>query len=203
MRESVRAFLAVDLPAPSVAGGVVREEAPSHLTLAFLGDLEPGRVEPLVALLTSRLSNRPAFEAVLEGVGAFPDPRRPRVVWVGLTRGAPELARLAEEIRRALLEFGIPVEERPFFPHLTLFRVRTPDAARRARALLAAPPTGPLGRATVSEVLLKSSTLARAGAVHRIVARIPLARPDGGAVGAGRAAPNAVRAERGNERTGP
>lgn len=175
----MRAFLAVDLPRPAVPGMSARDEAPPHLTLAFLGEIAEERLAPLVEGLRPRLGAFAPFEAVLEGVGAFPDARRPKVVWVGFSRGGPELQALAEAIRSGLAALGLPVEARPFVPHLTLFRVRGPGEARRARALLASAPTGALGRTEIGEVLLKASTLAPGGAVHRIVARFPLGRPPG------------------------
>lgn len=173
----MRAFVAVDLPAPSVGGTPLRPDAPHHLTLAFLGDLDEARVPALAEALAARLRRSAPFDVTLGGVGAFPDPRRPRVVWVGFSAGGPELVRLAGEVREVLRALGLPVEERAFVPHLTLFRVRGRSDAERARLLLDRPPAGELGRTRVAEVLLKSSTLAAGGAVHRTIARFPLVGP--------------------------
>lgn len=172
--ETVRAFLAVDLPPPALAEWSPDPEAPPHLTLAFLGEVDEERGAALAAALTERLAGRAPFDVALAGVGAFPDERRPRVVWVGCSVGAEELRGLAEEVRGVLRTLGLPVEARPFVPHLTLFRVRGKGSADRAARLLHGAPTGELGRTRVREVLLKSSTLGPQGATHRVVARCPL-----------------------------
>ena len=99
-----------------------------HLTLKFLGEVEPGREPELRAALTRAAEGGRALPLAVCGFGVFPDARRPRVVWAGL--GAdPALELLQHRVEREFAPLGFPSEARPFRPHLTLGR-----AARAPRA---------------------------------------------------------------------
>lgn len=169
----MRLFAAIDLPdriKQAVAGicrGVpgVRWLPPDqlHLTLRFIGETEDAAIATIrsgLAVITS-----PAFPLSLQGVGCFPSPRRPRVLWVGLNGGEP-LTRLQHEVETAVGNAGIPPEERPFSPHITLARLRehretdvAPFLARNASFA-----SGPF---TVDALHLYSSILTARGAIHR------------------------------------
>ena len=141
-----------------------------HFTLAFLGE-QQGPDEALAA--GECLREVAAFDLALCGVGAFPGPNRPRVLWIGVTDGAGELATAAERLRVSLQERGLPVEERKFRPHLTLGRVR-PDGERGAKRALASVPQGELARFRASEACLMQSVLGgRTGATHTVVRAFP------------------------------
>jgi RNA 2',3'-cyclic 3'-phosphodiesterase len=100
-----------------------------HLTIRFLGDLEPGGGE--AARRTVRATDLgPAFAACIGGLGAFPRPERARVVWAGITRGTTRLAELAARTEAAVRAAGLLPERRPYRPHLTLARLRTPTDVR-------------------------------------------------------------------------
>lgn len=103
-----------------------------HLTLAFLGEVAddlPGRLRAPLAATGARHS---AFDVRLGGLGAFPGPGRARVVWVGMEAGAAELRVLQKDVVGALVPAGYVPERRPFSPHLTLARLRTPADAGAA-----------------------------------------------------------------------
>lgn len=170
---SVRAFVAIEVPPPSAE--TRHAPAPEHLTLLFLGEISPERVGPIVQALTPVGAEMAPFDAVLEGVGAFPSPERPRVVWVGVTQGAAELTRLAERVRSALPNEGEADRRGTFSPHLTLFRVRSGTDHRRAMELLHGTVPAPAPRRfRVAEFVLKESELSSRGATHRSVATFPL-----------------------------
>ena len=174
----MRAFLAVELPSESPVDALAR--ATEHLTLLFLGEIDPGVAQALPAALDGAVLQVPQFEFVVEGVGAFPSRDRPRVVWRGVTSGRDELAALAKAVRGAVAEAGVRVDSTPFVPHVTLFRVRSSRDLARATVLLGGSesPPPPL-RVPVSAVVLKSSVLGPAGATHQTLARIPLGVPLG------------------------
>src|SRR3981081_560001 len=90
-----------------------------HITLKFIGEQPPERVEGMTERL--RRVESSAFEIRVRGYGFFPTAKAPRVFWIGIDAG-PQLAELAESIDIATAELGIPREERPFSPHLTLAR---------------------------------------------------------------------------------
>jgi len=94
-----------------------------HLTMRFLGDVDEGRLEDVVDLV-SGVGFDP-FPMELEGIGVFPSLRRPRVVWVGLTKGVEELTGIFNTLEPGLVEMGFRPEGRGFRPHITLARVRS------------------------------------------------------------------------------
>jgi len=90
-----------------------------HVTLKFIGEQPPERVEAITERL--RRVEGSAFEIHAGGYGFFPTAKAPRVFWIGIHAG-PQLTELAEKIDVATAELGIPREDRPFSPHLTLAR---------------------------------------------------------------------------------
>ena len=173
----MRSFVAVDLPAPS-EGRNDPGRAPNHVTLLFLGEIARERVGTIGERLRDVAQRHGPFGLTIEGVGAFPSAHAPRVVWLGMTGGARELERLAEDVRSALHdELPRPPEER-FVPHVTLFRVRSPGDRRAAVDLLEGRSAAPAPRTVrVEEFLLKESLLGRGGAVHRTLAAFRLGGP--------------------------
>lgn len=124
--------------ARSELGPAARPVGPAgmHLTLAFLGEVPPGRVEAAGACLDA-LSGSGPFTAVPGEAGFFPSPERPRVFWLGFGAGAGRLAEAAARLAAALRGAGFALEDRPFVPHLTLARLKgsvPPAAAGKAAA---------------------------------------------------------------------
>ncbi|MCI4352112.1 MAG: RNA 2',3'-cyclic phosphodiesterase [Thermoplasmata archaeon] len=172
--------MAVDLP--PVAQGASTELRPEdHLTLHFFEELPLERVPAVVEAMRDAAKGSAPFEVELRGVGAFPNISRPRVVWAGVAEGATALHALADRLRQALSSRGFPTEQRPFLPHLTLARVRSPREAAWATRFLADPANIARSwtRATVSELRLKQSELTPAGAHHTIRERVALGGPSG------------------------
>jgi 2'-5' RNA ligase len=96
-----------------------------HLTLSFLGEVAERDVAELSKRLADPMNVEP-FEVEWQGLGAFPSPRRPRTLWIGVSKGANELGRLESALSRRL--HRAQVDAQPYRPHLTLGRVRTPGA---------------------------------------------------------------------------
>lgn len=179
MPPRVRAFVAVALAPPSApAPDGEADPAPPHLTLRFLGEIDDDRTEPIATTLRDAVRELPPFDFTLEGVGAFPSRGDPRVVWVGATLGAEQVTDLAARVSAALAAAGIPPELHDFAPHVTLFRVRSPRDRSRARLLLdGAEPPPPPRVVHVAAIVLKESTLTRAGPVHRTLGTFALGGP--------------------------
>lgn len=96
-----------------------------HITLRFLGRVEDSTLESFVHGL-SAVSQVPQFRIGLGGAGAFPNPRKATVFWLGITDGLDDLATLNEIAEDAAEAAGLSAEDRPFRPHLTLSRIRPP-----------------------------------------------------------------------------
>jgi len=104
-----------------------------HLTLRFLGDVDPEIVPAITAQLADAARKSGRFTLTLGAVGAFPSLRQPRVLWVGLTGEIQRLRLLHSRVEGALSQVGFPPEKRPFGPHLTVGRIRQADGPRLAR----------------------------------------------------------------------
>jgi 2'-5' RNA ligase len=131
-----RVFAAVPLPAEvrlalddklrsHALPGKVAPPENWHLTLRFLGNVDEVSYERFVSLLdTANLGKR--FRLALGQMGAFPNPKRATVLWLGVSQGGEEMSELALTAEEAAQGAGLPPEERPFQPHLTLSRIRPP-----------------------------------------------------------------------------
>jgi 2'-5' RNA ligase len=95
-----------------------------HLTLKFLGDIQTNQIESINSTLQNIAESHSPFDISLSGIGVFPNLRRPRVLWIGMTKGAEQSIQLAEDISNSLQTLGFPRERRRFKPHLTLARIR-------------------------------------------------------------------------------
>jgi len=180
----MRLFLAIELPADlKMALGRLRVDIPGarwvpaeqiHLTLAFLGEVE----EASVKLLTEELARIqvPGFELCFSGTGCFPNRQRPRVLWSGL-KPEPHLIDLASMVRAVVLACGIPQEERPFSPHITLARLKFP-APRESDVFLDQHQKLELPPFPVREFTLFQSRLTPQGAVHLPIRNFSLAAAD-------------------------
>ena len=148
MNETVRAFLAIELPAevktalaalveqlkdadinglrPVNPGGI-------HLTLRFLGNVPIEQVQSVVEVVSRTAARYESFAIRLGVVGAFPGGGAARVLWVGLEGKLSSLAGLQERIEDDLDSLGFRRERRAYRPHLTVARIRdgTPDPDRR------------------------------------------------------------------------
>jgi 2'-5' RNA ligase len=143
-----------------------------HLTLKFLGDVEEGALSDLRGAVRRAAAGVPPFRFETTGLGAFPSPRRPRVIWLGVEPDEP-LFDLAEAVERELSELGFPRERRPFRPHITIGRIRDPGASGDISRALA--DLGGLREVVeVSEVRIMKSTLLPGGAVHEVLDAAPL-----------------------------
>ena len=95
-----------------------------HLTLKFLGDIDPALVEDVLLAMKQAASGSLPFHLQLDGLGVFPNERRPRVLWAGLAGDLDALEALQEKLEAAMSGLNFPWERRTFNPHLTLGRVR-------------------------------------------------------------------------------
>lgn len=107
-------------------GGSVKWVAPQniHLTVKFLGDTEESLVDRIKEQIDTAASDYEPVRSRIDRVGAFPNLRRPRVIWAGLAEGIEALAQIAADIDGRMHSLGWEKETRRFKPHLTLGRVR-------------------------------------------------------------------------------
>lgn len=98
----------------------------AHLTLHFLGWVEQGMVNEIVASMDNAAQGIDPFRLCLGQLGCFPNTKQPRVIWIGLEEQGSMLSRLHAQLGREIQKRGFEIETRPFSPHLTLARLRAP-----------------------------------------------------------------------------
>lgn len=145
----IRTFVAIDLPEDikadlaSVIADLrrkndrVRWVKPTglHLTLKFLGDIPEQTAGPLSAELDAVARDFPPLSLAVEGLGAFPNLRRPRVVWAGLNGDLELLQKLASRVDKACTSYGAKPEKRPFQAHITIGRLKVPTVVDLSKEL--------------------------------------------------------------------
>jgi len=139
-----------------------------HLTLKFLGPVDDGQTARIQDILTGIARRHAPFPLRLEGTGAFPGEKSPRVLWVGAA-AEPALLALQDEIDSAVEVEGFERERRAFTPHLTVGRVKGPDRLGKAMLELEKHRTDAFGAMTVRKIALFESLLRPDGAEYRIV----------------------------------
>jgi 2'-5' RNA ligase len=192
LTEDVQRLVAEEIVTLEAEGWPVRWVQPetSHLTLHFLGETERERAELVRLALPDIVATHAPFDLRTAALGAFPNFRRPRVLWIGLHGPVHRLQTLQEDIGRALHGLGFAIGEEPYHPHITLGRVRNNDGERvRLRELpdaiksrfvdrdsgaAVAPPSLPV---PVREVVLMRSHLGKGGPRHEPIATFPLGAP--------------------------
>ena len=186
---SVRCFIAVEVDDPSTLDGIAKaqsslnsteahlklvERENLHLTLKFLGDVREGLL-PEVAKAVSETSFRP-FRMALRGVGVFPNLRRPRVIWAGITEGVEELTAIFRDLEPRLVDLDFKPESRPFSPHITIARVRSGRNRDRLIEEVMALRDTDFGDFEARHVKLKKSILTPRGPIYTDLA---LSRDEG------------------------
>jgi 2'-5' RNA ligase len=144
-----------------------------HLTLKFLGEVEEAGVDKIRGMLPVVCGKYGSFDITFRGTGVFPNPNRPRVVWIGIDVPGP-LADLAREIDEAMSRLGFEREHRAFTPHLTIGRVKDDVGVQPAMKALHNFRETLFGSIMVKEIYLMRSTLKPSGAVYTELAGFPL-----------------------------
>lgn len=185
---SVRLFVALDFPEqvrqnlrdliaqlkPKLpAARWVRPEG-MHVTLKFIGYVDHRKGETIATVLSDIHAAKPA-EMTFRGVGFFPNARRPRVIWCGV-EASQNLAELAADIERALEPLGVEAESRPYAPHLTLARLKSPEGADDVVHAAEELKSQTFGTARESEFHLFESVLKPSGAVYKRLRSYPFVK---------------------------
>lgn len=173
-----RAPLEAALPRlePLLPGARLAPPGGWHLTLAFLGQVQPELADEVVRVGEAAVAGVGPARLRLEGAGTFPESgRKARVLWTGIGGDTEALVRLAAALSSASKAAGLRSEDRPLAPHLTLARFSTPaPVPSEALDLVAgAAAAGPSWEAR--ELACYRSTLGGPrGARYRVVREFPL-----------------------------
>ena len=178
--DDIRSFIAVEVPQAvksrmdELQREIRRTEADVkwvrpegiHLTLKFLGSIRQDDVERISQSIAPTIAGWEPFEVRVQGMGCFPNPRNPRVVWLGMDRGKETLTSLQQAVEKKMAELSFPPEDRPFSPHLTLGRVRSARGKGGLARAIEKHREAEVGTFQVREVFLFRSELHPSGAVY-------------------------------------
>jgi len=182
--QTIRTFIAVELPSSiqeqldnltfrlKGTGNMPVRWTPAkniHLTLQFLGDTPDSKIAQLSQLLMDVAASFHSFTISLNGIGAFPNKNRPRIIWIGV-QAPPELYALQKMIEENSKSMGFETEDRRFSPHLTLGRVVKETSSQQISvlsSLLTNIHIEDLGTMNVESISLIKSDLNPSGAVYK------------------------------------
>jgi 2'-5' RNA ligase len=190
--QAIRSFIAIELPEEVKKGllrvqdelgldryGFIRCVHPEgiHLTLKFLGNVPEPKIPDIVRVMEESSLGISPFQLQITEVGAFPNMRRPRVIWVGIKGELDKLIGWQQRLDNGLVPLGFAKENRPFTPHLTLARLRETcgpqDRVRFGEAVAAAHVELDYKFKVTSLNLMKSKLLPT-GAVYTRLAEVKL-----------------------------
>ena len=180
---AARTFIAVDLNQSirNVLGGISQELSKYlskadvrwvhpdkiHLTLRFLGETEKEKLEPLYEAMGESARQSERFHLALGNLGCFPNPKRPRVIWIGLTLDSNGLYSLQRSLEEKVVSLGWNSERRKYHPHLTLGRVKNAPAVVKAQLPWGSKISG--RQIEVSTIQLYESILKPSGSEYRVL----------------------------------
>ena len=176
---AVRCFVAIEIPQPiqellkpvqTCLQSEIRKASWTklgkfHLTLKFLGDVRPEVIDDVSEAVQNVVDTHAPFSIELGGVGAFPNFKRPRVLWVGIKQGASAVSNLAKSVNLELKHLGFPTDNR-FHPHLTLARLRAPMNLEPLQNIMHQYDTIDDAVVDVNEITLMQSQLHPNGAIY-------------------------------------
>jgi 2'-5' RNA ligase len=146
-----------------------------HLTLKFLGDIHPDQVDDIAAVTAQVVRSEPLLTLRAAGLGAFPNQRNPRVIWVSIEGEVKRLTHIQTRLENDLVALGFARERRGFRAHLTLGRVKDKRNRQALIAAMAELEMPEFDSFDVTEIILYKSDLRPTGAIYTKLNRMPLA----------------------------
>ena len=177
----IRTFISIDVPITdeissllqslrAIKGIKVPPEGQIHLTLKFLGDTDDKKVTKLCASLREALSDTPSFDVNIEDLGAFPNKRNPRVLWMGVKE--PErLIGLADIVDDTVKSMNLRCDDKKFSPHITVGRI---DGRPDLKEIFRNYKGKGFCSFRCSSVMVMKSELTPRGAIHTVIDSIEL-----------------------------
>jgi 2'-5' RNA ligase len=187
--KNIRAFLAIEPP-----GNILQEMSrlqeklkreingriswtrpqSQHLTLKFFGDISTEDVKNICSAVQNWIISQSPLNLKVEKMGVFPDARRPRVLWCGVTGDIEKLSGLQKQLDSDFAALGFPAEDRPFQAHLTLARIKDSRGVTGMSEALTKYSAFTAGEFICRELILFQSNLSPQGAAYTKLAEFAL-----------------------------
>jgi 2'-5' RNA ligase len=146
-----------------------------HLTLLFLGEVDDRELIAVCRAVAAVAAGFTPFSLAVEGVGCFPNMRRPRILWTGIGSGRQAVIDLHDRLEEPLLELGCyRREERQYTPHITLGRLKGEEASEKLARALDRQKDWRAGETVIDAVHVMGSELKRDGPVYTVLSRAKL-----------------------------
>ena len=145
-----------------------------HLTLKFFGDISAEYVKNICLAVENRIASVSSLNLKVEKLGVFPDARRPRVLWCGVSGDGEKLSLLQKQLETDFEGIGFPKEDRPFRAHLTLGRIKEPHGLTGISEALTKQKDFVAGVFECKELIFFQSKLLTQGAVYTKLAEFKL-----------------------------
>lgn len=179
-KEALRSFIAVELPneihdSLQKLQNNLKDSMPDvrwvkygniHLTLKFLGDVEVSKIEKISKSIQYVADEFSPFTMSLAHIGAFPNFRKPSIIWTGVEEGAEKIIEIVEQIESSMEKLGFAREKRPFKPHLTIGRIRELKHPTIMAKSLENNEIGEIGKFMVEKLSLIKSQLDPSGSIY-------------------------------------
>jgi 2'-5' RNA ligase len=184
----MRTFIAIEIPAEIIEemakvqdelkrsgadAGWTRPEG-IHLTLKFLGEVPESKIEEIKNAMVQAAEATSRFRLEIAGAGAFPNPKNPRVVWLGVSGDIDKLSALQGSVEESMTAMGFEREKRAFSPHLTLARIKYLRPRYSWQKAIESIKDIRLADFNVDHVSLMKSDIKSSGAVYTEIGRVRL-----------------------------
>lgn len=185
MNNDIRAFLSINIENQALLSqiGTIQQKLDQtaakmkivkseniHFTLRFFGDTPISTLDQIKSRLVEIEFN--PFEIEIAGVGSFPNRRRPRIIWIGVTENAPEVVKIKSKIDSLLIDIGYQPERRKYTPHATIARVRYVKDSKRIADNLECLADEVIGKMTVTGITMMKSNLTPLGPIYESLWKI-------------------------------
>jgi 2'-5' RNA ligase len=147
-----------------------------HLTLKFFGNIDDSRIEPIAASIEGPVRATAPFTLRVRGIEAFPHMKNPRVIWTGLVDEEGILTSFQKQLETELEKIGFEPEGRPFQPHLTLGRMKSPEGREALVGRMEQYGEAEFGEFRVEGVVLFRSDLRPMGPIYTPLKEIKLGK---------------------------
>jgi 2'-5' RNA ligase len=184
---SIRTFIAFDTPISirermsllqselKTSGADVRWESVDkfHITIKFLGSVEESVLSSVLSTIERAVVSYHPFDATYRSLGAFPNKKHPRVIWIGCENADGTLQQIKDTLDQSLLPFGFEIEDRTFHPHVTLGRVKRGRGMSDLTHMLENRTFEP-EQTTIGGILIMKSVLKPTGSEYSILRTVQL-----------------------------
>lgn len=149
-----------------------------HMTFQFLGEIDKEQAVSVLKNIQVVAQRFSPFKVQYRSLGVFPDRKRPRILWIGVSKGEGNLKKLANEVSQLNRKAGIRVDAKPFHPHVTVCRMKTVDK-KKLNSLMNRHKNFVFGEEVVDRVALISSSLTSIGPIYTVVEEFYFGRNSG------------------------